>query len=488
MQKQAILVRDEHGQQLAVVSDPYDTSLDSWFTAQSNEAYRHALAEPQDLREYLFRCEQLTAAFSSSAANETGSSSADQTLRVSVQSLASADVPAVQSLNAILFDAMKAGASDIHLESSTQGLDVRYRLDGVLSDPARVGTTSLGQQLMSRLKVLACLDISETRTPQDGSFQVEILQRDTSRTVDLRISIVPGAHGEDAVIRILDKQRLLGTTGQLTLDSLGFDSKAMQLLRSLMSAEHGMLLVTGPTGSGKTTTLYAALAELHHSTIKIITIEDPVEYQIPGVLQIPVNDKKGLTFAKGLRSILRHDPDKIMVGEIRDRETAEIAVQSALTGHLVLTSVHANSVFDVFSRFAHMGIDAYAFAASLRGVWAQRLLRRVCPHCSIAIPAPSALGQQLAADSAHFSHQSYVRKAASCSVCRGTGYLGRCAVAEVLPIHDELRQLLIDKAPQQLVRESAQRQGVRALRTAALELALQGHTTIEEVNRVIPDA
>jgi general secretion pathway protein E len=296
---------------------------------------------------------------------------------------------------------------------------------------------------------------------------------------------MPSIHGEDAVLRILDKRRLVPTGEALSLERLGFASGDLARMRALAKQPYGMLLVTGPTGSGKTTTLYGVLSEIHDGRDKIVTIEDPVEYELPGVLQIPVNDKKGLTFARGLRSILRHDPDKIMIGEIRDAETAEIAVQSALTGHLVLSTVHANHVFDVFSRFAHLGIDPYSLTAALNGVWAQRLLRTVCPHCAVPI-VPTT--QELAAlglppETPH-PEMSGFRRGKGCSECRGTGYRGRRAVAEILALDDRLRTLIAQRAPLAEIKAEARRQGLRSLRDAALQLARAGLTTLEEVARV----
>src|SRR5579859_1575944 len=296
---------------------------------------------------------------------------------LSFASVSEAASPAVKLVNSTLYDALKAGASDIHMESTAGGLAVKYRIDGVLDRGTSVNGTETAEQVISRLKVLAELDIAERRVPQDGSFRVEA----AGREIDLRVSIMPSIHGEDAVIRILDKRAMMAAYGALRLETLGFDAASLVTLRGLAEEPHGMLLVTGPTGSGKTTTLYAELTEIHNGRDKIITIEDPVEYQLPGILQIPVNERKGLTFAKGLRSILRHDPDKIMVGEIRDRETAEIAVQSALTGHLVFTTVHANNVFDVIGRFMHMNVDLYGFVSALNAILAQRLVRLICPHC-----------------------------------------------------------------------------------------------------------
>jgi general secretion pathway protein E len=326
--------------------------------------------------------------------------------------------------------------------------------------------------------VLAELDIAERRVPQDGRLTVRL----DGRPVDLRLSVMPSIHGEDAVLRILDKRRLVPAGEALSLEQLGFASSDLVRMRGLATQPYGMLLVTGPTGSGKTTTLYGVLSEINDGRDKIVTIEDPVEYELPGVLQIPVNDKKGLSFARGLRSILRHDPDKIMIGEIRDAETAEIAVQSALTGHLVLSTVHANHVFDVFSRFAHLGIDPYSLTAALNGVWAQRLLRTVCPHCAEpAVPTArelAALGLPPEAATGNF------RRGRGCGECRTTGYRGRRAVAEILALDDRLRTLIAQRAPLAEIKAEARRQGTQSLREAALQLARAGLTTLEEVARV----
>jgi general secretion pathway protein E len=398
---------------------------------------------------------------------------------LSFASVSEAASPAVKLVNSTLYDALKAGASDIHLESTTGGLAVKYRIDGVLDHATSVNGIEVAEQVISRLKVLAELDISERRVPQDGSFRVEA----AGREIDLRVSIMPSIHGEDAVIRILDKRAMIEAYGSLTLEALGFDAASLVTLRGLAQEAYGMLLVTGPTGSGKTTTLYAALTEIHSGREKIITIEDPVEYQLPGILQIPVNEKKGLTFAKGLRSILRHDPDKIMVGEIRDRETAEIAVQSALTGHLVLTTVHANNVFDVFGRFTHMGIDPYAFVSALNGIWAQRLVRTNCPHCAVPqspTDADLAAVNLTRADVADYQFM----EGKGCGDCRGTGYKGRRAIAEILTLNDEIRELIVDKRPIRQIKAAAHANGTRSLRMAALELVKRGATTLAEIKRV----
>jgi len=363
--------------------------------------------------------------------------------------------PAIRLVNSTLYDALRHGASDIHLETDERGLTVKFRLDGVLVVMARGESAELAPQIISRIKVMSELDIAERRVPQDGRLQIVY----RGRAIDVRVSIMPSIHGEDAVLRILDRQYLAQSLSGLTLEKLGFSASMRLGLRALCTKPHGMLLVTGPTGSGKTTTLYAAITETHESRDKIITIEDPVEYQLPGVLQIPVNEKKGLTFARGLRSILRHDPDKILVGEIRDAETAQIAVQSALTGHLVFTTVHANTVFDVVGRFEQFGIDAYTFASAINGVLAQRLLRRRCESCS---------------------------DAAGCETCRHTGYLGRFALGELLVMTPTIKDLVARRAPHADIKAEAAAGGWRTLREQALEAVAAGGTTIEEVDRVAP--
>jgi len=337
----------------------------------------------------------------------------------------------------------------------------------------------MADRIVSRVKVMAELDIAERRVPQDGRFKVAV----KGREVDLRVSIMPSIYGEDAVLRILDKQALADEFKGLRLEVLGFDSGTMGWLRKLANEPYGMLLVTGPTGSGKTTTLYSILSEIHNGRDKIITIEDPVEYQLPGILQIPVNEKKGLTFARGLRSILRHDPDKIMVGEIRDPDTAQIAIQSALTGHLVFTTVHANNVFDVIGRFLHMGVDPYSFVAALNGVMAQRLVRINCAHCSVDDkPDP-----QLLTDSGLSSEAAgnfRFKAGRGCGHCRGTGYRGRKAIAETMLLNDELRELIVSRQSIRIIKEAARKLGTCDLRDAAVARVRAGETTLSEINRV----
>lgn len=480
MQRHCVLLRNADADILGIIADPVDPDLHIWLEAQARAPLQYCLALQSDIQAYLSKQEETVRALDEVASNANETQRDGKIAAVlSFASVSEASSPAVKLVNSTLYDALKAGASDIHLESTPAGLTVKYRVDGVLDHATSSNGVEVAEQVISRLKVLAELDIAERRVPQDGSFRVEA----GGREIDLRVSIMPSIHGEDAVIRILDKRAMVEAHGALTLEALGFDALSLAALRRLVEEPYGMLLVTGPTGSGKTTTLYAALTEINNGRDKIITIEDPVEYQLPGILQIPVNEKKGLTFAKGLRSILRHDPDKIMVGEIRDQETAEIAVQSALTGHLVLTTVHANNVFDVFGRFTHMGIDPYAFVSALNGIWAQRLVRINCPYCSVEYaPAASEL-EKAGMANADVSGFRF-KQGAGCGDCRGTGYKGRRSVAEILVLNDELRELIIDKRPIRLIKEAARRNGTRNLREAALELVKRGETTLLEVARV----
>ncbi len=478
----------ESGALQAVVADPFDADLMAWLQSMAQAPLGFALALQEDIAAYLVKLEESARATDGLGQHpdDTSASDAQRDKRaassLSLSALGESASPAVKLVNSILYDALKAGASDIHIESTATGMSVKFRIDGVLDHALTVQGVELAEYVISRLKVVAELDISERRVPQDGSFMVS----DADRDIDLRLSIMPSIHGEDAVIRVLDKRAMIETYGSLSLDALGFDAASLAVLRRLAQEPYGMLLVTGPTGSGKTTTLYGALTEIHDGRSKIITIEDPVEYQLPGVLQIPVNEKKGLTFAKGLRSILRHDPDKIMVGEIRDNETAEIAVQSALTGHLVLTTVHANNVFDVLGRFVHMGIDPYSFVSALNGIWAQRLLRVNCPHCSVPHSPSAQECESAGLPAGDTSGQWKVGR--GCGDCRGTGYKGRRAIAEILLLNDELRELIIEKAPIRKIKETAHRQGTRSLRDAAMALARRGETTLAEVNRVTLNA
>ncbi len=482
--RRCVLLRSPARELIGVLADPFDLDLQTWLGARAKatpqQPLQTRLALASDIQAYLGKHEESARAVDSlSPGVADAKRDGKATAVLSFASVSEAASPAVRLVNSTLYDALKASASDIHLESTAVGLAVKYRIDGVLDHATSVNGVEVAEQVISRLKVLAELDISERRIPQDGSFRVE----SAGREIDLRVSIMPSIHGEDAVIRILDKRAMIEAYGALTLEALGFDAASLVSLRSLAQEAYGMLLVTGPTGSGKTTTLYAALTEINNGREKIITIEDPVEYQLPGILQIPVNEKKGLTFAKGLRSILRHDPDKIMVGEIRDRETAEIAVQSALTGHLVLTTVHANNVFDVFGRFTHMGIDPYAFVSALNGIWAQRLVRTNCPHCAVAYRPDDAelAGVNLARVDVH---DWLFKQGKGCGDCRGTGYKGRRSIAEILTLNDEIREMIVDKQPIRRIKAAAYDNGTRSLRLAALDLVKRGATTIAEIKRV----
>ena len=469
---------DAAGLHTALVGTPLRHRTGPWLASLSLSLHEVYLADPRVVRAILDSHEGSFSAVANAVGIEESielarDDSADMTL-TSIQGESS---PAVRLINSTVFDALRLQASDIHLESLPTGLVVKLRIDGVLNKIASVNNLALAEQAIARVKVLAELDIAERRIPQDGRFRIAAKGRD----IDIRVSIMPSIHGEDAVLRVLDKQALIDDVKRLTLDSLGFDTETIRLLRRLASEPYGMMLVTGPTGSGKTTTLYAALTEINSGNDKFITIEDPVEYQLPGVLQIPVNEKKGLTFAVGLRSILRHDPDKILVGEIRDPETAQIAVQSALTGHMVFTSVHANNTFDVIGRFMHMGVDPYNFVSSLTGVVAQRLLRQNCPHCNEAVTLDPVLLEESGIDNpgAYRFHAGR-----GCAQCRNTGFKGRRAVAEVLRLTDEIREMIIARASIRALKEQARREGTRFLRDVALELVRDGHTTLQEVNRV----
>ena len=478
-QRQVIVGRDEEGRWHAALGEPLAVQSGAWLAGTKLPFHDIYLVDPRAVRSKLDVHESAFSAVADAVGLEDQVSdlARDDSADLTLSSIQGESSPAVRLINSTIFDALRFEASDIHLESLPQGLVVKFRIDGVLNHIANVNNPGLAEQAIARIKVLAELDIAEKRVPQDGRFRVASRGRD----IDIRVSIMPSIHGEDAVLRILDKKALTDSVQRLTLDSLGFDKETIRLLRRLAAEPYGMMLVTGPTGSGKTTTLYAALTEINHGEDKVITIEDPVEYQLPGVLQIPVNEKKGLTFAVGLRSILRHDPDKILVGEIRDPETAQIAVQSALTGHMVFTSVHANNTFDVIGRFMHMGVDPYNFVSSLTGVVAQRLLRQNCPHCS----EPVEVDAELLAESGIGDPENYHFHAGrGCVQCRQTGYKGRRAVAEVLRLTDEIREMIVGRASIRALKEQARREGTRFLRDVALQLVKEGHTTLQEVNRV----
>ena len=398
---------------------------------------------------------------------------------LSVETLSDDTSPIIKLINTTILDALSRRASDIHIETGVDGVDIKYRIDGVLYKANDTIDQHFQAPIISRLKVMSELDISERRIPQDGRFKI----RFGEKSIDFRVSIMPSSLGEDAVIRILDKESIASDLKGLTLENLGVSDREIKRLRKKIREPYGMVLVTGPTGSGKTTTLYAALTEIHTGEDKIITIEDPVEYMLRGVLQIPVNEKKGLTFAKGLRSILRHDPDKIMVGEIRDSETAQIAVQSALTGHLVFTTVHANNVFDVIGRFIHMGIDPYNFVSCLNCVLAQRLVRKVCAACRRPVKYSDEQLVDGGVDPERFRGMT-LYESHGCDECHGTGYRGRVAIVELLELNDQIRDLIIAKVPATQLKKAARDAGVMFLRDSAEEKFAAGITTLKEINRV----
>ncbi len=467
------------GTYVLALSNPFAPQMQSWIAERFDMGVEVCLVHPSDLTAFFSQQETTMRAMDSVLPDEELNTTEKGTENLSLKTINEGTSPVVRIVHSTLYDAHKSLASDIHLESITGALSIKYRIDGILTKIRVIQGTDLAEQVISRIKVMSELDIAERRIPQDGRFKVSIQERE----IDFRVSIMPSLFGEDAVLRILDKQVLSDHIEGLTLNQLGFNQDVTVNLRRLISQPYGMLLVTGPTGSGKTTSLYAAISEVNKGNDKIITIEDPVEYQLPGVLQIPVNEKKGLTFVRGLRSILRHDPDKIMVGEIRDAETAQIAIQAALTGHLVFTTVHANNVFDVIGRFSHMGVDPYSFVSALNGIAAQRLVRILCPNCAVEerpedeIIVRSGLTLKQAK-----SFKFRVGK--GCGKCRGSGYRGRRAIAEILILNDEIRELIVAREPIRLVKEAAKKNGIRFLRDVALDMVKEGITSLEEGNRV----
>jgi type II secretory ATPase GspE/PulE/Tfp pilus assembly ATPase PilB-like protein len=398
---------------------------------------------------------------------------------LTVERLTSDISPVIKLVDSTIYTALQRRASDVHIETQDDAVHVKYRIDGVLQAAMRPIAKQFHSSIISRIKVMAELDIAEKRVPQDGRFKLRV----PGKTIDFRVSIMPSVHGEDAVIRILDKESISEQFTELRLDILGFPEAELKRFRKYIAEPYGMVLVTGPTGSGKTTSLYAALSEIRSIEDKIITIEDPVEYQLAGITQIPINEKKGLTFARGLRSILRHDPDKIMVGEIRDPETAQIAIQSALTGHLVFTTVHANNVLDVLGRFLNMGVEPYQFVSALNCVLAQRLVRLICTHCR----RPAKVSEDLLAESAlpaGFATTHAFYEGAGCIECGGTGYKGRTAICELLDLSDRIREMILERRPTSEIKKAARDEGMRFLRESAIEQVMLGRTTLREINKV----
>src|ERR1700691_5196930 len=400
---------------------------------------------------------------------------------ISIEKLTSEEAisPIIRLVDTTIFTALERRASDIHIESYDDSVIIKYRIDGVLQMAMAPIAREHHSTILSRIKIMSELDIAERRVPQDGRFRV----RYKGRLIDFRVSIMPTVHGENAVLRVLDKESMSEKFRNLTLDVVGFADDDLRRFRRYIREPYGMVLVTGPTGSGKTTTLYAALNEIKSDEDKIITIEDPVEYQIRGITQIPVNEKKGLTFARGLRSILRHDPDKILVGEIRDNETAQSAINSALTGHLVFTTVHANNVVDVLGRFVNMGVEVYNFVSALNCILAQRLVRTICDHCVRTVSYTAAELEAFGVDPAEWVDFPF-REGTGCMECGGTGYRGRTAIHELLDLTDPIRELILEKKPTSEVRKLARQEGMSFLRESALDRVRRGLTTLKEINKV----
>ena len=399
---------------------------------------------------------------------------------ITIEKITEEDDSVIKLLNNVIFTAVNKRASDIHIEVQGTAVNVKFRIDGILTMVMEPLDKIFHSPMITRLKVISELDIAERRVPQDGRFRMKFKHK----TIDFRVSIMPGIYGENAVIRILDREMITESIGELRLQQLGFSDYLIENLMYYIRQPYGMFLVTGPTGSGKTTTLYAALNEIKSPEDKIITIEDPVEYQIDDITQIPVNEKKGLTFARGLRSILRHDPDKIMVGEIRDPETAQIAIQSALTGHLVFTTVHANNVFDVLGRFIHMGIDTYSFISALNCVVAQRLVRRLCPNCKQEFTPEAKYLQDNRVKKETLEKPIFQATADGCQECSGIGYSGRTVIGEILELTDEIKEMILDKKPLSEIKKMAMQQGMIPIRKNGLTKVITGITSFEELNRV----
>ena len=476
-------LRDLHGKLLLARAEAPDAYLESWLDGHLPEPWAWMQVTDAWVSERLAAEAESFRALDE-VAKGTGSSEVPGGEGISLASLALEENRVVRLVNSTLHDAVADGASDIHLEATADGLQIKFRVDGLLVPVGEIreqGGRLQAEQVVSRIKVLAELDIAETRIPQDGRFKI-LLGRQGEQPIDFRVSVMPSLHGEDVVLRILDKGRLVSANGRLSLASLGFDQSQVAALHGLAEQPHGMVLVTGPTGSGKTTSLYALLIETARPSEKTIAIEDPIEYQLPGVLQIPVNEKKGLTFARGLRSILRHDPDRIMVGEIRDPETAEIAVQAALTGHLVLSSVHANGVFEVIQRFSHMGIDLHALSVCLNGIVAQRLVRLNCPHCR---EVELANERQLAQLGFSGMTNPQFQRGRGCPECRGTGMAGRRAVAQYLVFDDALREAIVAQVPLRQLKELALDRGCTSWMATVHPMLLRGEISIDEARRAL---
>src|SRR4051795_5238822 len=467
------------------LSDPRNLNLIDELTLLLNKKLRVKVATLSQISDLLKKTEQsqrvleeVTEGFALDVVVEDGDS--DETLSIDKLTATDSDIaPVIKLVDTTIFNALERRASDIHIESRDQEVAIKYRIDGVLHYAMPPIAKDWHSTIISRIKVMSELDIAEKRVPQDGRFRV----RYKNRLIDFRVSVMPTIHGEDAVLRVLDKESMSEKFAKLSLDVVGFSEGDIVKFRRYIKEPYGMVLVTGPTGSGKTTTLYAGLSEIKNDEDKIITIEDPVEYQIKGITQIPINEKKGLTFARGLRSILRHDPDKIMVGEIRDQETAQIAINSALTGHLVFTTVHANNVLDVLGRFLNMGVEAYNFVSSLNCILAQRLVRTICEYCSRPVQISEQILHTSGLDLQQWGTFDF-REGAGCIECGGTGYRGRTAIHELLDLTDPIRELILEKKPTSEIRKLAQKEGMSFLRESAIDRVRRGLTTLKEINKV----
>lgn len=477
-------LRRENGHTVIAMADPSDLPLLDELRAQLDTPIRVEVATRTAIEGVLRKgdatqrvYQEATEGFRASLIKETDQG--EEVLDLDRLSGDSEMSPIIKLVDTVVFSALERRASDIHIETRDTDVVVRYRIDGALYEAGDPIDIKHHQTIISRIKVISELDIAERRVPQDGRFRMRI----KGRRVDFRVSIMPSVHGEDAVIRILDKEQINESFKDLRLDVVGFDPQLLTKFRRFILEPYGMVLVTGPTGSGKTTTLYAGLNEIRNDEDKIITIEDPVEYQLRGVTQIQVNEKKGLTFARGLRSILRHDPDKIMVGEIRDSETAQIAIQSALTGHLVFTTVHANNVIDVIGRFLNMGVEPYNFVSSLNCVLAQRLVRMLCPRCKVRFQPDDRELEEAGLPPVLYRDRIYY-KSGGCEICSNTGYRGRTAIHELLDLSDSIREMIIARRPGSEVRRVAREEGLGSLRESALRLVFEGLTTLHEINRV----
>jgi type II secretory ATPase GspE/PulE/Tfp pilus assembly ATPase PilB-like protein len=467
---------------LIVVSDPSDLQTIDEVGVQLNTPIRVCVGTASSIQRILKKSEssqrvleEATEGFQIQILREDEAGEENLT----VEKLTSDASPVIRLVDSMVFTALQRRASDIHIETQDDAVHVKYRIDGVLQQAMKPIGKQFHSTIISRIKVMAELDIAEKRIPQDGRFKLRV----RGKTIDFRVSIMPSVHGEDAVIRILDKESMSEQFTELRLDILGWPEIEMKRFRKYIREPYGMVLVTGPTGSGKTTTLYAALSEIKTIEDKIITIEDPVEYQLRGITQIPINEKKGLTFARGLRSILRHDPDKIMVGEIRDPETAQIAIQSALTGHLVFTTVHANNVIDVLGRFLNMGVEPYQFVAALNCVMAQRLIRKICVHCK----RPVKMTRETLIESAmdpELSSTYVFYEGTGCIECGGTGFKGRTAICELMDLTDKIRDMILERRPTSEIKRAAREEGMTFLRECAVGRVLDGSTTLREINKV----